>query len=100
MWEKLKEFLRDNMQSCFYKKNFGVECPGCGTQRAILKLLEGDVVGSVKMYPPLFFVLLTIGFLVLHLVFRFKKGGVVLKYLAIFTGSFMILNYLYKILIL
>lgn len=98
MWEKLKELFRDNMHTCFYKKNFGVECPGCGTQRALLKLLEGDIVGSFKMYPPLFFVLLTLSFFVLHLIFRFKKGGVILKYLAIFTGVFMTLNYFYKIL--
>lgn len=100
MWERIKELFRDNMQSCFYKRNFGVECPGCGTQRAMLKLMEGDIIGSIKMYPPILLVLLTAGFLVLHLIFRFKKGGVILKYLAICTGSIMILNYLYKIFLL
>ncbi len=97
MWESLKDLFRNNMQSCFYKKHLGMECPGCGTQRAILKLMEGDLVGSIKMYPPLFLVLLTFTFLVLHLIFRFKKGGVILKYLAGSTAVFMFLNYLYKV---
>lgn len=97
MWQDLINWLQRNMQSCFYKRHFGIECPGCGTQRAILKLLEGDVWGSIKLYPPLFLVILLLSFFVLHLVFKFKYGGVILKYLAIATGVFMFLNYLYKI---
>ncbi len=97
MWEDLKNYFRENMVSCFYKEHFGVECPGCGTQRAILLLMEGDFVGSFKMYPPLFFVLLTLIVLVIHLIFKIKNGGTILKYLALFTVSFMILSYLYKV---
>ncbi len=96
MWESLKELFRENMMQCFYKKHFGVECPGCGTQRALLKLMDGDILGSIKVYPPLFLVFLTIGFLGLHLLFKFKKGGIVLKYLAISTAIFMFLNYIYR----
>lgn len=100
MWQKLLDWLQGNMQSCFYKKHFGVECPGCGSQRAILKLLEGDVLGSLKMYPPLFLVLLLLSVFALHIIFKFKHGGKVLKYLAIITGIVMFLNYLYKILVI
>lgn len=98
MWETLKELFKDNMQTCFYKEHFGIECPGCGTQRAILLLMEGDFVGSFKMYPPLALVFSTLFFLVLHLIFRFKRGGDILKYLGIATVVSMFLNYIYKIL--
>lgn len=97
MWDKLKELFRDNMQTCFYREHLGVECPGCGIQRAILKLMEGDIVGSIKMYPPLFLLLSTLVLLVLHLIFRFRKGAVLLKYLGIATVIAMFLNYVYKI---
>ncbi|PVX51811.1 uncharacterized protein DUF2752 [Balneicella halophila] len=100
MWEAIKELFNNNMQSCFYKSNFGVECPGCGTQRAILLLMEGDVAGSFKMYPPLVLIVLTLIYLLLHLIFRFKNGGICLKYLGLATGFFMIFNYIYRILAL
>ncbi|MBS9767674.1 MAG: DUF2752 domain-containing protein [Flavobacteriaceae bacterium] len=99
MWEYLKDLFRENMMQCFYKKHFGMECPGCGTQRAILKLLDGDIVGSFKMYPPLFLILLTCSFLLLHLLFKFKKGATILKFLGILTAIFIFLNYLYKIIL-
>ncbi len=97
MLEYLKNLFRENMLSCFYKEHFGVECPGCGTQRAILLLMEGDVVGSFKMYPPLIFVVITLVFLVIHLIFKIKKGGEILKYLALFTVTFMFFSYIYKV---
>lgn len=99
MWEKILNWLKDNMQSCFYKEHFGVECPGCGTQRALLLLLEGDVWGSLKMYPPLALVLATAIYLILHLLFRFKRGGRILKYLAISTASVIFLSYLYRVIL-
>ena len=90
------EWLERNMMSCFYKKNFGLECPGCGMQRALVELLKGNFIESLMLYPAL---LPTIGmflFLILHLIFKFEKGGTYLKYFFIFTVSIILINFIYK----
>lgn len=89
-------WLERNMGACFYKKYFGIDCPGCGMQRAFVELLKGNFIESLKLYPAL---LPTIGmfvFLILHLIFKFEKGGVYLKYFFIFTVSIIVINFIFK----
>ena len=38
---------------CFYKQVFGISCPLCGSQRSVILLLEGRFWDSMKMFPPL-----------------------------------------------
>lgn len=38
---------------CFYKQVFGISCPLCGGQRSVILLLEGQFWESMKMFPPL-----------------------------------------------
>lgn len=57
------------MLPCAYKEIFGIDCPTCGAQRSLALLLEGDIIESFKMYPPLIPVL----FLGLVWVARFFK---------------------------
>ncbi len=37
--------------TCLVKIVLGVPCPGCGMTRAALRLLHGDVVGSLRYHP-------------------------------------------------
>jgi hypothetical protein len=37
--------------TCLVKLALGVPCPGCGMTRATLRLLHGDVHGSVQFHP-------------------------------------------------
>jgi hypothetical protein len=37
--------------TCLTKMVLGVACPGCGMTRASLRLLVGDVVGSLRYHP-------------------------------------------------
>lgn len=89
-------WLEDNQQPCFYKKNFGVECPGCGMQRAFIYLLKGNVLESIIVYPPLLPILILFLFLFLHLLFKFEKGGIMIKYLFIFVFIIIVINYILK----
>ena len=56
--------LEQHMLPCMSKKLFGLECPGCGLQRSVLLLFEGEFVAAFTMYPaiytliPLFFLLI------------------------------------------
>ncbi|MFP4024424.1 MAG: DUF2752 domain-containing protein [Thiohalospira sp.] len=99
MIQKVIEWLESHLQSCFYKKYFGVECPGCGMQRAFIELLKGNLKESLIMFPALIPTIIMITYLILHLILKFNKGAQVLKILFIINTSIVVLSYIYKILI-
>ena len=98
MLNKLITWLESHMQSCFYQKYFGIECPGCGMQRAFVQLLKGDFLESFRLFPALIPTIGLIVFLILHLIFKLKNGANILKYLFIINTSIVVLNYIYKLL--
>ena len=81
---------------CFYKSVFGVECPGCGMQRAIIALLRGEFVESFKLYPALIPTIVMLIFLVAHLYHHLKNGAKILMSLFIFNVVIIIISYLFK----
>lgn len=97
--QKVIEWLESHLQSCFYKKYFGIECPGCGMQRAFIELLKGNFTESLVLFPALIPTIIMITYLILHLIFKFDKGAQVLKILFIINTSIVVLSYIYKILI-
>lgn len=90
-------WLKNNSKPCFYKEHFGFECLGCGFQRSLIALLEGNITESFKQYPALVPLMLTFGFLLVHLKFKFNKGPVILKTLFILTCVLIVGNYLFKL---
>ncbi|SRR6056297_2432670 len=98
MLEKIIAYLESHMAPCFYKKTLGVICPGCGMQRALIELLKGNILESIKIYPALIPSIGLFLFLILHLVFKFKNGAVLLKYLFIGDVILIFINYFYTIL--
>ena len=75
-----------------------MECLGCGMQTALILLLKGEFIESIKTYPALLPVMFLISFLILHIIFKFSRGAFVLKISFIFTVTIMALNYIIKIL--
>jgi hypothetical protein len=98
MLESIIRWLEGHMQPCFYKSNFDIECPGCGMQRAFVELLKGNLWESIKLYPALIPVIFMIFYLVLHLLFKFRNGATVLKYLFIGNTVIIIGAYILKLL--
>ena len=90
------DWLESNMMQCFYEKYFGMTCPGCGFQRSLIALLRGDFYESFVQYPALIPILLMVGFLITHLIFKFKQGGVWLKYMFIFNVAIIVVNFIIK----
>ncbi|MDT0676318.1 DUF2752 domain-containing protein [Autumnicola musiva] len=89
--------MEEYMFPCLNKKLFGLECYGCGGQRALVLLLKGNFAGALHMYPAIYSLLILLVFLVLNLFFKFKydytiKIGLIFLNAAIIVGS-----YLYKI---
>jgi hypothetical protein len=91
------EFLKKNMFECFWVKTLDLECPGCGFQRSIIFLLEGNLKDSLITYPALIPTIILMLYLILHLIFKFKTGHRWIMLIFIITVSIMIINYLIKL---
>lgn len=85
------------MIPCMNKKLFGVECLGCGTQRAIWLLLQGDFVGAFKMFPAIYTTILFFVFIGLHFLDKTRNYQKIIISLAIVNAIIMIVSYFYKV---
>jgi hypothetical protein len=93
---KFISWLESNLLSCHYKKYLGIECPGCGMQRAFVLLLKGEWKASIIQFPALIPILFMFIFLFLHLKFKFKNGAAILKYLFIINFTIIVTYYIIK----
>ena len=90
------EWIKNHLLTCPSKYFFHVDCPGCGLQRSVVALLEGDLVKSIQLYPatiPIFFCLI---FTALHLIFKFKYGALIIKVAYLFASLIIVFYYVYK----
>ncbi|AOW19572.1 DUF2752 domain-containing protein [Urechidicola croceus] len=90
-------FLEENMLSCTFKKNFDVDCMGCGMQRSIIHLLKGEFIDAFLLYPAIYTLISMFLFLGIHLKFNFKHGGKILTYLFILNTIIILINFLIKL---
>lgn len=88
--------LEQFMIPCLSKTLFGLECLGCGFQRGLFLLLEGDFVGAFEMYPALYVVLIFIGILSLYFFDKRHNYRKLLFIMAIISFLFMVVGYIYK----
>lgn len=93
----LSHFLKEHFVSCSFKNNFHIQCPGCGFQRSFIALIEGDLLDSLKLYPALIPMLALWLTLILHLIFKFRNGAFIIKYLFLFCAFIIFISYLIKI---
>jgi len=95
--EGLIEWLKNHLLTCPSKQFFHFDCPGCGLQRSIITLLEGDLVKSVQLYPATIPILFCLIFTALHLKFKFKFGPEIIKGAYILSSLIIVVSYIYKI---
>jgi hypothetical protein len=82
---------------CGIRSLTGIECPGCGMQRALIALLKGDLITSLRLNPALMIYLAMLLFTALHLRFSFRYGGRMIIGLFIAAGSLMIVNFFWRL---
>ncbi|MDD2987248.1 DUF2752 domain-containing protein [Flavobacterium sp.] len=88
--------MDEYMIPCVSKTFFGIECLGCGIQRAIVLLFQGDFVAAFYMYPALFPLVLFLGTVAISLIHTTKKYGFWIKLLGFITLTVMVISYFYK----
>jgi len=88
--------LEKFMLPCLFKTLFGIECLGCGFQRALFLLFQGQFLAAFKMYPALYSTLLFLGFIALYFLDKSKNYTKLLWISGTINGIFMVVGYWYK----
>jgi hypothetical protein len=89
--------MEEYMVPCMNKSIFGIDCMGCGTQRAIALLLEGEFIEAFKMFPAIYTLLLFGLTISLHLLDKKRNYLTSIAVLAVANGIIMVVSYFYKI---
>ncbi|MEB8344583.1 DUF2752 domain-containing protein [Flavobacteriaceae bacterium KMM 6898] len=87
----------DFMLPCLNKKFLGVECPGCGLQRAISLLLEGEFREAFFMYPAIYPLIPLLGFLLFNNFYPVKHANKIIITLTVSIVVLIITNYIFKL---
>ena len=82
---------------CPFKYLTGVDCPGCGFQRSLLALLQGDLSRSLHLYPATIPLLVTFGTAWPAKKLIPENWELLIKMLYIITGSVILISYLIKL---
>ncbi len=88
--------IEDFMLPCPSKKFLGIECFGCGTQRAIVLVIEGRFTEAFHMFPAVYTLFLFFGFVVINFIDKKRNYGQALIFLAILNSLIMVFSYFYK----
>ncbi|MGZ9676291.1 DUF2752 domain-containing protein [Flavobacterium sp. GNP001] len=92
---KLEE-IQKFMLPCLSKTLFGIECLGCGFQRSLFLLFQGEFKAAFEMYPAIFTSLIFIASLLLNAVHKKGNYSRAIVVLAVINASIMIVGYYYK----
>ena len=92
----IPDWLERHYLPCLFKKLTGIDCPGCGTQRALIELLRGNLNHSFAIYPSLIPLLVMFAFMLFHLIVKLKNGHIILKMLFILNMLIISFSYIYK----
>ena len=86
------------MLPCLNKKIFGIDCPGCGAQRAISLLFQGEIAAAFTMYPAIFTLIPLLGFLLADSFFKIKYANKIIITLMVSSVVLILGNYILNIL--
>ena len=85
--------LDNYMIPCLSKKILGMDCLGCGFQRATLFLFQGEFLMAFKMYPAIYTIFLLAGFMLLDMFLRIKYAETIKIVLVVVSLVIILLNY-------
>ena len=85
------------MLPCLNKKFFGIECLGCGLQRAITLIFQGEFVAAFQMYPAIYSLIILFIYIGINIFFKFKHSNKIIGALAILTVATIIISYIIKL---
>ena len=84
------------MLPCLSKKYFGMECMGCGSQRALLLVFKGEFSEAFFMFPAIYTTLLFFIFIGLNFIDKTRNYHKLIISSAIINAIVMVGAFIYK----
>jgi len=88
--------IEDYMIPCINKKIFGIECLGCGMQRATALLFSGQFEAAFKIYPAIYTIFLLLAVILFNFFVKFKFDYHLKIGLILLNAIVMIISYFIK----
>lgn len=88
--------LENYMLPCLNKKVFGIDCLGCGIQRALSLLIKGEFLAGFKMYPAIYTLLVLVLIIAFNLFYKNQYIKKIIYSLAIINMLIIITSYFIK----
>ncbi len=89
--------MEDLLLPCLNKELLGIDCYGCGGQRALLMVLRGDFKAAFHLFPAIYPILILLGFVFLNLFVKFKFDHIIKISLILFTAGIILISYIFKL---
>lgn len=89
-------WLEQHLSPCFFKSQFGMECPGCGMQRSLIALLKGDIMQSLHYHIALIPFIITLILLITQLIVKNENGGKWVMWAFIITTVITLLQFVVR----
>ena len=87
----------DYMLPCLSKQILGIECFGCGGQRAVSLLFNGEFIAAFKMYPAIYTLILLAVFFIYTFFFKIKYQEKIKITLVVLNIAIIVISYIIKI---
>ena len=88
--------MEEFMLPCLNKQLFGVDCLGCGAQRDLVLVFQGQFSAAFRMYPAIYTILILLIFLLINFFVNFKKAFLIKIGLIILNALIIIVSYYFK----
>jgi hypothetical protein len=87
-------WLQNHLIPCPFKYLTGIDCPGCGFQRSVLALMQGNLHDSFALYPPAIPLLIFFAYGLADVFFKLDNAkGTIKKAGFIITGTIVLVSY-------
>ncbi|WP_345234438.1 DUF2752 domain-containing protein [Olivibacter ginsenosidimutans] len=94
--QDIYHWLQHHLLPCPFKYITGIDCPGCGFQRALLLLFQGQWEASIRQYPPTIPLLFLGAFFLLKRYVTFDHSEKIATILSCLVGGIIIAAYVQK----
>jgi len=87
-------WLQNHLLPCPFKYLTGIDCPGCGFQRSVMALIQGNFQKSLMLYPAAIPLLLFFAYGLADKFFKLDTSkNTIKKSLFVFTGAIILVSY-------
>ncbi len=87
------------MLPCVNKAIFGFDCMGCGIQRSVSLIINGEFIAAFFMYPAIYPLILLFATIGINIFKKIKYFSKIITILAIITVATIIISFTVKTLI-